>query len=231
MEGVGESRTIWQSIENIVGMHRSLKAFWEALQEELDAINGDEMEFVPSKAHSLFAPGGWVFDVECRTYRLQTRDGGDEATLKGVVSVQIELWRKAGEHDDTVWSYATTPLVYVAFHRYPDPGSDDVSYYGVVRNRFGLDRHGKPYHEGEDVGYHARTPLWIWDDIRDDVDEWIQSSWFFAVPLVAIDSYDALREQVTEPLSELLIENRAPEEVFRGKLAVPAVPAVPAKGR
>ncbi len=113
-------------------------------------------------------------------------------------------------------------------HRYPDPGSDDVSYYGVVKNRFGLDRHGKPYHEGEDVGYRARTPLWIWDDIPDDVDEWIQSSWFFAVPLVAIDCYEALREQVTELLRELLIENRVPEEVFRGKLVVPAVPA---KGR
>ena len=49
-----------------------------------------------------------------------------------------------------------------------------------------------------------------------------------AVPLVAIDCYEALREQVTEPLRELLMENRVPEDVFRGKLAVSAVPA---KGR
>ena len=69
---------------------------------------------------------------------------------------------------------------------------------------------------------------WIWDDIPDDVEVWIQSSWFFAVPLVAIDCYEALREQVTEPLRELLMENRVPEDVFRGKLAVSAVPA---KGR
>ena len=32
-------------------------------------------------------------------------------------------------------------------------------------------------------------------------------------------------------VSQLEIENRLPEEVFPGKLAVPAVPAVPAKGR
>ena len=71
--------------------------------------------------------------------------------------------------------------------------------------------------------YRARTPAWIWNPIPEDVDQWIESSWFFAVPLVAIDSYDELRKQITEPLRELLIDNRAPEEVFRGKRALPAV--------
>ena len=124
---MGESRTIWQSIENIAGMHGSLKAFWTALLEELDVIGGADMDFVPHRDHSSMAPGGWVYVVECRTYRLEKRDG-DAVVLKGVVSVQIELWRTAGEHADSAWPHAKTPLVYVAFHRYPDPGSDEVSY-------------------------------------------------------------------------------------------------------
>ena len=221
---MGESRTIWQSVENIAGLHGSLKAFWTALLEELDVIGGGDMDFVPYKAHSSMAPGGWVYVVECRTYRLEARDG-DAVVLKGVVSVQIELWRTAGEHADSVWSHAKTPLVYVAFHRYPDPGSDVVGYYGVIKTRFGLDQHGKPYHEGEDIPYRARTPLWIWGDIPDDVDEWIDSSWFFAVPMVEIGSYDALREQITEPLRQLLFDNRAPEDVFRDGRAIATVAA------
>ena len=225
MESMGESRTIWQSIENIAGMHGSLKAFWTALLEELDVIGGADMDFVPYKGHSLMAPGNWVYVVECRTYKLQGRDGGDEGVLKGVVSIKIELWREADEHGDSAWSHAKTPLVYVAFHRYPDPGSDEVSYYGIIKAKFGLDQHGKPYREGEDVPYRARTPLWIWDDIPDDVDEWIDSSWFFAVPLVEIGSYDALREQITEPLRQLLFENRPPEDVFGDRRAIPTVAA------
>ena len=67
--------------------------------------------------------------------------------------------------------------------------------------------------------------MWIWDDIPDDVDEWIESSWFFAVPLVEIGSYDALREQITEPLRQLLFENRSPEDVFRDRRAIPTVAA------
>ena len=55
------------------------------------------------------------------------------------------------------------------------------------------------------------------------MDRWIESSWFFAVPLVALSSYDQLRAQITEPLRELLFENRAPEDVFRDKRALPAV--------
>ena len=55
------------------------------------------------------------------------------------------------------------------------------------------------------------------------MDEWIASSWFFAVPLVAIRSHDDLQEQITEPLRELLIENRAPEDVFRERHTIPAV--------
>lgn len=74
----------------------------------------------------------------------------------------------------------------------------------------------------EDARYLARTPLWVYDEIPDSVDEWIKSSWFFAVPLVEIGSYDALRAQITEPLRELLMENRPPEEVFRGRRAIPA---------
>ena len=57
MESMGESRTIWQSIENIAGLHGSLKAFWTALLEELDVIGGGDMDFVPYKAHSSMARG------------------------------------------------------------------------------------------------------------------------------------------------------------------------------
>ena len=114
-------------------------------------------------------------------------------------------------------------MIYVAFHRHPDSDSDDVDYYGVDKRNFGLDEHGRPYHAGEEGSpYRARTPLWIWDGIPKDVDAWIESSWFFAVPLIVMTSYDDMREQITEPLRRLLIENREPEDVFRGTQAIPA---------
>ena len=150
---------------------------------------------------------------------------GQRGYIEPDVHVIGRRGREAGEHADFVWPHAKRPLVYVAFHRYPDPGSDEVSYYGVIKTRFGLDQHGKPYHEGEDVPYRASAPLWIWDDIPDDVGEWIDSSWFFAVPMVEIGSYDALREQITEPLRQLLFENRSSEDVFRDRRAIPTVAA------
>ena len=145
------------------------------------------------------------------------------------MSIRIELWRTVEARAESAWPHAKTPLIYVAFHRYPDAESDDEGYYGEDDSDFGLDQYGKPYHGGEEGSpYRARTPLWIWDEVSQDVDDWIKSSWFFAVPLSALRSYDDLREQVTEPLRELLIENREPEDVFR---ATQAIPAVAVKGR
>ena len=47
METIDESQTVWQSIDNIVGMERSLDALWGAGADELDAIGTDAaMTFV-----------------------------------------------------------------------------------------------------------------------------------------------------------------------------------------
>ena len=51
-ESIDESRTVWQSVDNIVGMERSLGAFWAALQDELDGIGGDNLAFVEGERHS-----------------------------------------------------------------------------------------------------------------------------------------------------------------------------------
>ena len=226
MVSINESRAVWQSVENIVGMERSLRAFWAALVDELDVIGGDNIAFVEGEHNSSTsgADDYWVYTGECRSYRLEASDGDAERVPKGVVSIRIELWRTAEEHSESVWPHAKTPLIYVAFHGYPDPDSDDAGYYGVDNSDFGLDQYGKPYHDGEEGSpYRARTPLWISDEVSQDVDDWVASSWFFAVPLIAIRSYDDMREQITEPLRELLIENREPEDVFRATHAVPAV--------
>ena len=225
MESIYESQPVWQSIDNIIGMERSLKAFWVALQEELDVIGGDHLAFVEGEQHSSRSDTDyyWVYTSECRSYRLKASDGGNDEALKGVLSIRIELWRKAEEHAESLWPHAKTPLIYVAFHCPSDPDSAEVEYYGVEDGNFGLDQHGEPYDESEEGNpYRARTPLWIWDEIPEDVDEWIESSWFFAVPLVAIRSYHDLQEQITEPLRALLIENRAREDVFRNSHAIPA---------
>ena len=230
MESIDESRTVWQSIDNIVGMERSLDALWGAVADELDAIGTDAaMTFVEdeedpswSTAHD-FDSGSWAHTGACRFYRLESNDGGDAPVLKGVASIRMELWRKAGERAEAVWRYAKTPLIYVAYHGNADSDPEDHSYYGQAGWEFGLDQYGNPYDRSEeDARYRARTPLWVYDEIPDAVDEWIKSSWFFAVPLVEISSYDELRAQITEPLRELLIENRSPEEVFRGRRAIPA---------
>ena len=225
VKSIDEAQTVWQSIDNIVGMERSLRAFWAALVDELDVIGGENLAFRKNEDH--YSTSGtdeaWVYTGECRSYRLEAGDGADDWVLRGVVSVRIELWRKAGAHSDSVWPHAKSPLVYVAFHRHRDSDSDDVDYYGVDEQDFGLDEHGMPYHVGEAGSpYRARTPLWIWDRIPKDVDAWIESSWFFAVPLTAMTSYDDMREQITEPLGKLLIDNREPEDVFRATQALPA---------
>lgn len=230
MESIDESRTVWQSIDNIVGMERSLDALWGAVADELDAIGTDAaMTFVEdeedrssSTTHD-FDSGGWVYTGECRVYRLELNHGGDTPVLKGVASIRMELWRKAGERAEAAWRYAKTPLIYVAYHGNADSDPEDQGRYGQEGGKFGLDQYGNPYDKSEeDARYRARTPLWIYDEIPDAVDEWIKSSWFFAVPLVEISSYDELRAQITEPLRELLMENRPPEEVFRGRRAIPA---------
>ena len=179
VKSIDEAQTVWQSIDNIVGMERSLRAFWAALVDELDVIGGDNLAFLQHERHwSTSDPDDpWVYTGDCRSYRLEAGDGADDWVLKGVVSVRIELWRKAGAHSDSLWPHARIPLVYVAFHRHPDPDSDDVDYYGLDGEGFGLDEHGTPYHGGEAGSpYRARTPLWIWDEIPKDVDAWIESS-------------------------------------------------------
>ena len=226
VENIDESHAVWQSVENIRGMERSLRAFWAALVDELDVIGGDNLAFVEGNGHSSTsgADDCWVFTGECRSYRLEASDAGDEPVTRGVVSVRIELWRTVEEQTESVWPHAKTPLIYVAFHGYPGAESDDAGYYGVNDSDFGLDQCGRPYHDGEDGSpYRARTPLWISNEISQDVDDWIESSWFFAVPLIAIRSYDDLREQLTGPLRELLVENQEPEDVFRATRAIPAI--------
>ncbi len=225
VKSIDAAQTIWQSIDNIVGMERSLRAFWAALVDELDVMGGDNLAFVEHAHHSSTsdADDAWVYTGHCQSYRLEAGDGADDWALKGVVSVRIELWRKAEAHSESAWPHAKIPLVYVAFHRHPGSDSDDVDYYGVDEKDFGLDERGTPYHGGEAGSpYRARTPLWIWDEIPMDVDAWLESSWFFAMPLIAMTSYDDMREQITEPLRKLLIENREPADVFRATQAIPA---------
>ncbi len=225
VKDIEEARTIWQSIDNLVGMEHSLRTFWAALVDELDVIGGDNLAFAEHEHHSSTSDADepWVYTGDCRSYRLEARDGAHDRVLKGIVSVRIELWRKARSHSEPLWPYAKIPLVYVAFHRHPASDSDDVDYYGVDGKDFGLDEHGTPYHLGEAGSpYRARTPLWIWDGVPKEVDAWIESSWFFAVPLLAMTSYDGMREQIPEPLRRLLIENREPEDVFLATQAIPA---------
>ena len=40
--------------------------------------------------------------------------------------------------------------------------------------------------------------------------------------MIVMTSYDDMREQITEPLRKLLLENREPEDVFRATQAIPA---------
>ena len=113
-------------------------------------IGGDNLAFEEIEQHSSTRDADyyWAYTDERRSYRLDASVGGGWV-LKGVLSVRIELWREAGEHAESLWPQAKTPLVYVAFHRYPDPGFEQPGYYGVGNANFGLDQYGKPYHDGE----------------------------------------------------------------------------------
>ena len=57
MKGIDESHVVWQSVENIVGLERSLGAFWAALVDELDVIGGDSLAFVEGE-HGSSTSGG-----------------------------------------------------------------------------------------------------------------------------------------------------------------------------
>ena len=87
VRSIDEARTVWQSIDNIVGMERSLRAFWAALVDELDVAGGAGLAFVEGEEHWSWSADEWVCTSGCRTYRLKTSDGDDEHVLKGVVSV------------------------------------------------------------------------------------------------------------------------------------------------
>lgn len=73
---------------------------------------------------------------------------------------------------------------------------------------------GRPIsEESRDCTSHADGRLLEWENSDQP---WPQRSWFFSVPLMAIDGHDALRKEVVDPIKNLLLHNQSPDDVLSG---------------
>lgn len=196
---MSEGEIIWQSVDNLLALERSINAFWRAFEEEIQQkerpICGADLVSV-SRGGGSSSPESWVGLSQYGIYALRRRR--QNARPFGHVSVRIELWRE-GAGGEVFWSFARRPLIYVGFCPANDWWDDD----GLR-----LDSRGAPI-EGVFPLREGNDRLWIWGDETDlKTAALSERSWFFAVPLESIGTREAIREEIISPVDAL----------FRGEL-------------
>ena len=197
-------RAIWQTLENMRALDRDIPALWNDILEALKKIDGiDHIDEIGKSSREH--PNGWAFISEYGVYAL--RIGRRNARPLGAVTIQIELGREAA--GTPWWQHAREPIVYVGFE--PDAGD---AWDGVG---LGIDADGQPV--GGEYITLAEPMLWEWDRDRSSPRPWAERSWFYCVPLAAIEDRDRIRHEITGPL-EALLQGKAPEQAFLGTSVV-----------
>lgn len=173
---------VWQSIENMRLLEPSLSSFWGVIDDQLR-----EGEFFASVEQTSegesTTENGWCSYSEYAIYSLRKRHTETRRVrFFGELSVRIELWREVEEGSSSVWSYSKSPLIYVGFTPTRNDAWDEELMY--------LDQHGCPGQD-DNICILEDSPwlceYWIGDDDDDDNEDWNTRSWFFAVPLGAIN--------------------------------------------
>ena len=199
---------VWQSIENMRRLEPSLNSLWTVMVEQLR-----EGKFFASVEQKSKGEGdeiteyGWCYYSECVIYSLKKRRAKTGPPgFFGELSVRIELWREVEEESSSVWSYSKSPLIYVGFTRTRGDAWNQEHMY--------LDQHGCPAQD-DNIRIPEDAP-WLCEYRigNGDGEDWNTRSWFFAIPLGAINLREDVQKHIVAPVKALL-DGTSPCDAFR----------------
>ena len=210
MMGEDDSNKIWQTIENMHRLDASLGNFDDILESRLG--ESFYFEWIHRMEGTHETKNEWACYAYWYACKLKQQiNGRPQGRYIGAATFKIELWRPA-DAEDTAWHHPKTPLIYVAF------SPDHKDWWGD----FGLDQYGEPW-DVDDVDIECPRPdsIWLWEWAKNDCQaQWQDRSWFFAVPLTALNSDESVSSELIMPLEGLVLEGRPPEEIFAKRHAI-----------
>lgn len=210
------AEVLWSSIANVVHADREIAALRRSLEEGLGTMRSVYRWDAAGVEGSLGSePDHWVDTCWYMVYELRRPPTRGRAPSLGTLTVAYSLWRQEDEVDGS-WIGARQAKLYVGF----DPNRFTAEWYW--RDDLCLDGSGRPTNKN----IVAVAPcLWEHDPPSSDK-PYSRRSWFFCVPLDALNSPEDLSREVLEPLDRLL-EGASPEETFAETTGVFRVTAEP----
>ena len=212
--------TVWQTVENMRQIGDSIQSLFSVLELELRGVNcfrGVE-DITPKNADS-WVGSGWCAASEYGVYKLtrKTSRPGRPPVI-GAISVRIEIWRDVDDDSSSIseWPYKKTPLIYVGFDPKQDEYWDETCLY--------LDHQGRPEQNCEGMSICASAEAsWLWEWRNADNGgggAWYERSWFFVVPLFAINNRKDVEVNIVAPVKALL-GGTSPCDAFRETKVIP----------
>ena len=214
MTGDDASLRIWQTIENMRTLDASLGAFDRILEKQLE--EKFSVEWIKGTGGTHGTDNSWVEYAYWYACKLKGQPlGASRKKCVGAATFKIELWRSVGSHH-SAWRHARTPLIYIAFCPDQKRPWEEV----------GLDQFGNPVAEdgiGIECPQSGSNWLWEWTKNKPGA-RWRKRSWFFAVPLTALDSDESIGAEIVKPLEDLVLTEMSPAEIFKDKRAIQITP-------
>ena len=204
------SLRIWQTIENMRTLDASLGSFDSILENQLE--EKFTVEWIKGTGGTHETDNRWAEYAWWYACKLKGQPSGtSKKKYVGAATFKIELWRSV-DSDHSAWRHARTPLIYIAFC------PDQKDPWGEI----GLDQFGDPV-DVDGVGikcpHSASNWLWEWTKNKPRA-QWRKRSWFFAVPLSALDSDESIGSEIVKPLEDLVLTKMSTEEIFKDKRAI-----------
>ena len=206
---------VWQTVENMRQIGDSIESLFSVLELELRGVNcfRNVEDITPNNA-DIWVGSGWCAASEYRVYKLtrKTSRPGRPPVI-GAITVRIELWRDVDDDSSSIseWPYKKTPLIYVGF----DPDQDYWDETLLI-----VDQYGKANAPNIGAPNEAR---WLWEwrntDSGDD-GAWSTRSWFFFMPLRAINNRQDVEVNIVAPVRALL-GGTPPCDAFRETIVIP----------
>lgn len=197
------SKILWASVANVVHADREIAALRRSLEDMLKGMKSvQRCEHTRTWDKLVSEPEGLVDTYWYEVYELFRRPTRGPAPSMGTLTVAYSLWREEDMVEGS-WIGARQAKLYVGF----DPGRFKADQYWV--DDLCLDGSGSPLNEG----MVAVAPcLWEHDPKPSGV-PLTSRSWFFCVPLDAINSSEDLSREIVSPLDRIL-GGDAPERAF-----------------
>ena len=209
------SDAVWQTVENMRQIGDSIESLYSVLELELRGVNCfRSVEYITPRNAESWVGSGWCCASEYRVYKLtRMTSGPGRPPVLGAITVGIELWRDVDDDSSSIseWPYKKTPLVYVGF----DPDQED--YWDGTHLL--LDQYGKAKDPNIGALDEARW-LWEWRNTDNGDDgAWSTRSWFFFMPLRAINNRQDVEVNIVAPVKALL-GGTPPCDAFRETMVV-----------